>query len=174
MEKRSKALGSRFGLGLVPADSSFDRSTANDSALRKPKLYKTLCPPPSFQYLQLINAMLVKVDTNKTLKGHKLLMLTPWERPGAFIDKLAAEFPGLQVVYHQQSPAKVFSPQPDLPAEIWEDVTIVLTFGTFPEPQDAPKLEYVQLMSAGANHVLDRPIFKDTDVAFCTANGIHG
>ncbi|GAB1318468.1 D-isomer specific 2-hydroxyacid dehydrogenase NAD-binding domain-containing protein [Madurella fahalii] len=118
--------------------------------------------------------MLVKANASKTLKGHKLLMITPWEPPGAFIDKLAAKFPDLQVVYHQQTPPEKLTAPGDLPAEVWEDVTIILTFGTFPKPQEAPKLEYVQLMSAGANHVLDNPLFKDTDVTFCTANGIHG
>lgn len=118
--------------------------------------------------------MLVKMDANKTLKGHKLMIITPWKRPDSFLDKLTAEFPDLQVVYHQVDPAKVFAPQDIVPVEDWKDVTIAMTFSGLPEPEQAPKLQLVQLLSAGANHILDTPLFKDTDVAFCTANGIHG
>lgn len=64
--------------------------------------------------------------------------------------------------------------------EEWKDVTILLTFTYLPQPKDAPKLQYVQLISAGANHILDHPLFRDgrgdgkEEVQFCTANGVHG
>ncbi|VBB76784.1 Putative D-3-phosphoglycerate dehydrogenase [Podospora comata] len=109
---------------------------------------------------------------NKTLRGHKLLMVMPWEQPAEFIKNLKAEFPGLQVVtYRQTEWDQTWAPFPD---EEWKDVTVLLTFTVLPTPEQAPKLEYVQLMSAGANHVLDLPIFKDTEAKFCTANGVHG
>ncbi|KAK4644115.1 hypothetical protein QC761_301930 [Podospora bellae-mahoneyi] len=109
---------------------------------------------------------------NKTLRGHKLLMVMPWEQPAEFIENLKAEFPGLQVVtYRQTEWDQTWASFPD---EEWKDVTVLLTFTVLPTPEQAPKLEYVQLMSAGANHVLDLPIFKDTEVKFCTANGVHG
>lgn len=120
--------------------------------------------------------MLVKTDTNKTLKGHKLLIIAPWKPPAPFLDKLAATFPDLQVICDVQGWTSLVPPRPPttLTAEAWKDVTILLTFTTLPAPEDAPRLEYVQLMSAGANHVLDTPMFKDTEAAFCTANGVHG
>ena len=43
-----------------------------------------------------------------------------------------------------------------------------------PSPADAPNLELIQLFSAGANHVLDFPFIKETDVTLTTMNGIHG
>lgn len=65
--------------------------------------------------------------------------------------------------------------------EEWKDVTILLTFTYLPQPKDAPTLQYVQLISAGANHVLGHPLFRDgrgdgeeEEVVFCTANGVHG
>ncbi|KAK0741961.1 hypothetical protein B0T21DRAFT_360453 [Apiosordaria backusii] len=112
------------------------------------------------------------MGVNKTLRGHKLLMIMPWDQPDEFIEKIKAEFPGLQVVaYRQQEWDQTWAPFPD---EEWKDVTVLLTFTVLPTPEQAPKLEYVQLMSAGANHVLDLPIFKDTDTSFSTANGVHG
>jgi hypothetical protein len=119
--------------------------------------------------------MLVKTGTNKTLRGHKLLVISPWEAPAGFLEKLAAAFPDLHVVYHVQGWNSIPpSTADDLPDGLWDDVTILMTFSTLPTPEQAPKLEYVQLMSAGANHVLDKPVFRDTEVSFCTANGVHG
>ncbi|KAL2166242.1 hypothetical protein VTG60DRAFT_3082 [Thermothelomyces hinnuleus] len=118
--------------------------------------------------------MLVRTDTNKTLKGHKLLIIAPWQAPAGFLEKLAAAFPDLQVVYHVHSLATTPPSTDAIPDQTWRDVTILLTFNTLPTPEQAPKLQYVQLLSAGANHVLNKPVFKDTEVAFCTANGVHG
>ncbi|KAL2163924.1 hypothetical protein VTH06DRAFT_3136 [Thermothelomyces fergusii] len=113
-------------------------------------------------------------DADKTLRGHKLLILAPWQQaPAGFLERLAAAFPDLTVVYHVYS--LEMPPSADaIPDEAWRDVTILFTFRTIPTPEQVPKLQYVQLMSAGANHVLDERVFKDTEVAFCTANGVHG
>ncbi|KZL74862.1 d-isomer specific 2-hydroxyacid dehydrogenase [Colletotrichum incanum] len=110
---------------------------------------------------------------NKTLKGHKLLILSQWVPPQEYLDKLSSEFPDLKVVHHElgwadRKPSDGFNP------DEWKDVTILLTGSALPTPDEAPKLHYVQLQSAGANHILKDPLFKDTDVSFCTANGVHG
>ncbi|KAK3991071.1 hypothetical protein QBC44DRAFT_349473 [Cladorrhinum sp. PSN332] len=89
-------------------------------------------------------------STNRTLKGHKLLMVTAYVQP------------------------EWDQGHPPFPDEEWKDVTLLLTFTVLPTPEQAPNLQFVQLMSAGANHVLEAPIFKNTDVKFCTANGVHG
>jgi len=39
-------------------------------------------------------------------------------------------------------------------------------------PEQAPRLKWVQLSSAGADHLLDKPIMK-SDIAITTASGIH-
>lgn len=114
---------------------------------------------------------------NKTLRGHKLLVLASWPLPDDFRARVAARFPDLQVECRAQRwDGAPGLPAASLPADAWEGVTILLTFSTLPAgPAEAPALRYVQLMSAGANHVLDRPLFAETDdVAFCTANGVHG
>ncbi|KAK4155400.1 oxidoreductase-like protein [Chaetomidium leptoderma] len=110
----------------------------------------------------------------QTLKGHKLLVIAPWKAPPGFLEQLTAAFPDLQVIYHVEGWTSTPLPVQTVSTETWKDVTILLTFSTLPTPEEAPKLEYVQLMSAGVNHVLDNPVFKDTEVTFCTANGVHG
>ncbi|KAK4227011.1 putative D-3-phosphoglycerate dehydrogenase [Podospora fimiseda] len=111
-------------------------------------------------------------NINKTLKGHKLLMVMPWEQPDSFLKKLSAEFPDLKVAAYVQP--EWDQGHPPFPEEEWQDVTLLLTFTVLPTPEQAPNLQFVQLMSAGANHVLDAPIFEKTNVKFCTANGVHG
>ncbi|KAK3318086.1 hypothetical protein B0H66DRAFT_224821 [Apodospora peruviana] len=117
------------------------------------------------------------IKSNKTLKGHKLLIVTPWGVPPDTLDRLKTEFPDLEVDHYTLTLGwahKTAATEPPVPVEAWKDVTILLTFNVLPTPDQAPKLEYVQLVSAGANHILKEPIFVDTEVNFCTANGVHG
>ncbi|KAI0180562.1 hypothetical protein GGR52DRAFT_249481 [Hypoxylon sp. FL1284] len=111
---------------------------------------------------------------NKDLEGHKLLMLVPWDPPAGYVEGLRKTFPGLEVAHANWDTWKEGALPGHLTDEDWANVTILLTGPKFPTREAAPKLRLVQLQSAGANYVLDNPLFKDTDVAFCTANGIHG
>jgi len=112
------------------------------------------------------------MDSNKTLKGHKLLIIGPIYPEPSALDAFKARFPGLQIAHHRE---EFNASKPPFPLEEWKDVTIAVTFMTLPTTQEeAPNLKYVQLMSAGANHVLQHPFFKNTDAVFCTANGVHG
>lgn len=116
------------------------------------------------------------VKTNKTLKGHKLLIVTAVGAPAAYLENLKATFPDLEIDTHILSGRFLNKPQEveQVPPEKWKDVTILVTFNVLPTPEQAPKLEYVQLFSAGVNHITKLPIFTDTDIDFCTANGVHG
>ncbi|KAK0715957.1 oxidoreductase-like protein [Lasiosphaeris hirsuta] len=105
------------------------------------------------------------------VQGHKLAVIMPLIPEPSFFDDLKSEFPDLEIIVHKLEWGQTAAP---FPASEWADVTIILTFNTLPTPEEAPKLEYVQLLSAGANHILDNPLFKDTDITFCTANGVHG
>ncbi|KAH9899028.1 hypothetical protein F4778DRAFT_741944 [Xylariomycetidae sp. FL2044] len=114
------------------------------------------------------------MSSNPELKGHKLLLVVPWDPPKAYLDRLAKKYPGLQVVHSNWDTWKEATLPPDVSDDDWSTATVVLTGPRFPTPEQAPKLRLVQLSSAGANFILDKPLFKDTDVAFCTANGVHG
>ncbi|KAK5996516.1 D-2-hydroxyacid dehydrogenase [Cladobotryum mycophilum] len=111
---------------------------------------------------------------NPTLKGHKLLLVLPQvleSTPEAFLKSL---FPDLQVDLHIQPwEGEEISSTPT-PTEIWKDVTILLTTNILPTLEQTPNLQYVQLVSAGAGLVVNSPLFLDTDIAFCSANGTHG
>ncbi|KAK4209999.1 oxidoreductase-like protein [Rhypophila decipiens] len=111
-----------------------------------------------------------------TLKGHKLLIVTAVGAPAAYLQKLKTEFPDLEIDTHILNGRFLNKPQEvdQVPPEKWKDVTILVTFNVLPTPEQAPKLEYVQLFSAGVNHIIKLPIFTDTEISFCTANGVHG
>lgn len=111
-----------------------------------------------------------KTPPNKTLQGHKLvaLNLSIWAPSEKDVAEIKKKYPDLTVLVGNFE---------DISKEDWKDVTILLTGssrGTLPKKDDVPKLEYVQLSSAGANLVVPDPLFSETNVAFCTANGVHG
>ncbi|KAE8141439.1 D-isomer specific 2-hydroxyacid dehydrogenase [Aspergillus pseudotamarii] len=61
----------------------------------------------------------------------------------------------------------------DISQETWNSITILLTWNYVPVKEHVPNLRYVQLHTTGCNHIADTPLFKDSDVSFCTANGVH-
>ncbi len=59
-----------------------------------------------------------------------------------------------------------------VPAEMFAQMEVLYTFNALPQPEQAPRLRWVQLNSAGANHILEHPLFA-SDVTFTTASGLH-
>lgn len=43
----------------------------------------------------------------------------------------------------------------------------------FPTPEQAPRLQFIQLLPAGVDHLLNEPIFKSPGVEIATTSGIH-
>lgn len=112
-----------------------------------------------------------------SLKGHKLLMLVPapFLPPPEYLEHLSRRFPGLEIFTHAREWADGSAPVPSADGGWrWEDITILITGSALPDKEQAVKLQYVQLLSAGANHILKHPLFAETDITFCTANGVHG
>jgi phosphoglycerate dehydrogenase-like enzyme len=59
-----------------------------------------------------------------------------------------------------------------VPTEVFEKVEVLYTYNALPHPYQAPRLRWVALNSAGANHALKHPLFA-TEVIFTTASGLH-
>jgi phosphoglycerate dehydrogenase-like enzyme len=49
---------------------------------------------------------------------------------------------------------------------------IIYTLGSLPRPEFAPNLRWVQMHSAGVNHIIDAP-FWDSDILITSTSGIH-
>jgi phosphoglycerate dehydrogenase-like enzyme len=60
----------------------------------------------------------------------------------------------------------------ELPAGWLDQVEVLYTASALPDPARAPRLRWVQLHSAGVDHVLDTPLWR-SDVAVTTSSGIH-
>jgi len=61
----------------------------------------------------------------------------------------------------------------EIPDNLWQSVEVLYTFGSIlPLPEQVPQLRWVQLYSAGADHIIEYPLFR-TPVIFTTSSGVH-
>src|SRR5574342_471927 len=58
------------------------------------------------------------------------------------------------------------------PGELLEQVEVLYTMSAIPDPSMAPNLRWVQLHSAGTNHLLDSGLWR-SDIPITTTSGIH-
>src|SRR5262249_22764829 len=79
------------------------------------------------------------------------------------IDKIRAVSPRLQVARHF----------PDVPDNVFAETEVLFTARRFPAPEQAPRLRWIQLSSAGVEHALKEKIARNEDVAITSASGIH-
>lgn len=101
-----------------------------------------------------------------------LLVIVPWSLPLSFIEVLSASFPNLKVIEHKCNMYDTAVPA-EISQQVWSTVTALFTWNCVPTKAQATNLKLVQLLSAGCNQVMGNPLFEDTDIAFCTANGVH-
>ncbi len=62
---------------------------------------------------------------------------------------------------------------PDVPEKVYASAEILFTGRAFPKPEQAPRLRWIQLFSAGVDHVTNEPIVQSEDVEVTTASGMH-
>lgn len=103
------------------------------------------------------------INTNN--KSH--VVLSTYQLDSQWVERLQSLSPALQI---EQRPVHSLK---EIPDNLWQEVEILYSFaGTFPSPEQVPLLRWVQLYSAGANRILDQPLFH-TSVIFTTASGVH-
>jgi phosphoglycerate dehydrogenase-like enzyme len=61
----------------------------------------------------------------------------------------------------------------EIPADVWAETDILYTMGVVPEPEQAPRLKWVQGHFAGVDSVIDKPLFRSKDLILTSAAGIH-
>src|SRR5688572_11417694 len=79
------------------------------------------------------------------------------------VDKIRAVSPLLQVTRHY----------PDVPENVFAATEVLFTSRRVPQPEQAPLLRWVQLASAGIEHVLKEKIAKAEDIVLTSASGMH-
>ncbi|KAL6900053.1 hypothetical protein GGI43DRAFT_427774 [Trichoderma evansii] len=82
----------------------------------------------------------LRKSVNQTLRGHKLLILTPQECPQSYLASLRGRFPDLQVVARTTAFDTV-AYNDTVPVDYWDGVTILMTGSSLPTVEQAAKLE---------------------------------
>jgi phosphoglycerate dehydrogenase-like enzyme len=84
-----------------------------------------------------------------------------------FSDEIVAELrelsPRLQIERHF----------PDVAHDVMARTEVLYTTGYFPEPEQAPKLRWIQLHTAGVNHAINHSIVQAEDIVVTSTSGIH-
>ncbi|CAN9337430.1 unnamed protein product [Alternaria alternata] len=63
----------------------------------------------------------------------------------------------------------------DVPEDLIKRATYVATLSWLPESVSSiPNTKLIQFFSAGTNHVSNHPIYTDSKIPLCSANGVHG
>ena len=60
----------------------------------------------------------------------------------------------------------------EVPPDAWSTVEVIYAYNALPEPDQAPRLRWVQGTTAGVDPVLDNPMFRD-QVMLTNTSGIH-
>lgn len=111
------------------------------------------------------------------IKDHVLCVL-PFPEDKELLGKLRKRFPRIEFSYHQVT----FAPYGEhdksvmqVPESAWKEATVLTTLFSLPKSiSDVPNLDWIQLFSAGSNHIQKNPIYKESDFTLTTASGIHG
>src|SRR5687767_649086 len=86
----------------------------------------------------------------------------------AWLETLRAISPSIELEL-----CDMFSPSEAITDEQWARAEVLFTFRAFPRPEQAPRLRWIQLNSAGADVALSQPICRRPDVQVTTVSGIH-
>ncbi|TLS22936.1 uncharacterized protein PpBr36_06599 [Pyricularia pennisetigena] len=106
-----------------------------------------------------------------------LLVCIPTDPKLEWAAEVEARYPGFKVRWIEQElyggNGCVFTEgYLDLPPEHFDGVTMVMSYLP-PRPENMKGVRFVQLTSAGADRWTSHDKYKDPEVSFCTANGIH-
>jgi phosphoglycerate dehydrogenase-like enzyme len=82
-----------------------------------------------------------------------------------WLDSLRAEAPDVEVLQYPHAKIE------DLPIEVRRSMDVLHTSTVLPDPEQAPALRWVQLDTAGADHVRDTALWR-SDVAVTTIGGV--
>jgi phosphoglycerate dehydrogenase-like enzyme len=95
--------------------------------------------------------------------GEQIRVVVAADFDGTLIDRIRHVSPRLDVGCHRKGGS----------LELVASAEVLLVQGWMPRPAQVPDLRWLQLMSAGADHAMKRPLVADTDVTVTTASGIH-
>lgn len=86
-------------------------------------------------------------------------------------EHLRAIVPNMRVEVYRTYPAGPDVPKV-VPDELWRQTEVLYTLSTLPTPEQAPNLRWVQLHSAGADHIAESALYH-SPVIVTTSSGVH-
>jgi len=104
-----------------------------------------------------------------------ILCLLPFPENTEIVNGIKKEHPDVEFDYHNvQYDPRETGDGSKVPKESWSKATILVTLFTFPPDMSmTPNLRLVHLFSAGANQLMDTPVWK-SDVTITNSSGVHG
>ena len=106
-----------------------------------------------------------------------VLAVLPWpkEQCSAGISALEKEFSHLRVQHFYSHFDNGKLTVDDIPQELLAQASYLATLFWLPKTADEiPNAKLIQFFSAGTNHVASHPIYTDSKIPLCSANGVHG
>ncbi len=110
-------------------------------------------------------------------KKELVLAVLPWpkEQCKTGIAALEAEFNHLEVQHYYSHFDNGKITVDDIPPDLPSKASYIATLFWLPlTANDIPKTKLIQFFSAGTNHVAKHPIYTDSKIPLCSANGVHG
>lgn len=119
-----------------------------------------------------------EVPSKTGSKGKELVLaVLPWpkEKCQQGISALEKEFEHLEVQHYYSHIDNGKVTVDDIPDGLPAKASYIATLFWLPETADKiPKTKLIQFFSAGTNHVAKHPIYTDSKIPLCSANGVHG
>lgn len=111
---------------------------------------------------------------NCALSKDKLLLFFPKDPDTEWIKKITTKYPGLEVKWaNSVKDDGSFVNEKDLPAEYWEDTTLLFVDYLPPPAELISKVRFVQLAAAGADAWLGHPTYLQKETVFSNASGLY-
>ncbi|CAO2656731.1 Nn.00g055340.m01.CDS01 [Neocucurbitaria sp. VM-36] len=106
-----------------------------------------------------------------------VLCTLPWpeERAKKGIEELKKVFKDVEVHYYHSKSENGKAQAIDAPEDLIKRASYLATLFWLPSsPSAVPNIKVIQFFSAGTNHVAKHPIYTDSKIPLCSANGVHG
>jgi len=118
-----------------------------------------------------------ELPSRGTSKEKELVLCTlPWpeERAARGMKALQEAFGDVDVKYYHSVHSNGKSESLVVPEEILQRANYMATLFWLPSPKSIPNTKLIQFFSAGTNHVANHPVYTDSEIPLCSANGVHG
>ncbi|CAE7202456.1 hypothetical protein CFE70_008444 [Pyrenophora teres f. teres 0-1] len=119
-----------------------------------------------------------ELPSQGTPKEKELVLCTlpgPEEEAAGGIKALKEAFDDVEVKYYQSKHSNGKAEPLVVPDDVLQRANYMATLFWLPSsPKSIPRTKLIQFFSAGTNHVSNHPIYTDSEIPLCSANGVHG